>query len=337
MITVLQVHLGAVFAVISMTLFLGGVVAFFFLAMHQLNIIYAGWCILCISTCVMLHAFITRQSSKVFVRNEEDVRVVTERIKRLTSLVLAPIVAAPKALVLEVPEEGESHWKPMVQTLLDVVDIVVIDVSVLTPGIEWEVTQLLKLDRPNVVCIADEKSPSADRRQLNDLFAKEGLQNAPSIQLATYRTKGWWARRRSRKGFERAITNVLGSANVARPKARGRIRFTVRSLVRLTVVYLISATVASVGSELILHSINQAQESNVPSGSSVGRRSKATGHGPTPRKVGSPRLRKRESGSRRSRPSVVRVRGLPNPATLAPAEAPHCGLVWVSRRSRFWR
>ncbi len=176
-ISALQVHLGTLVVITSMVIFIsaaflpvlapgvGPVIASFFIAMNIWNVIYASWCILCVSACAMLHALTTRQSSKLIVRSEEDVRVVTNRVKRLTSLFAAPIVAAPKALILEVPEEANVHWKSLVQSLLDVVDTLVIDVSVVTAGIEWEITQLLRLNRPNVIWIADDNSlaPNQDR------------------------------------------------------------------------------------------------------------------------------------------------------------------------------
>jgi hypothetical protein len=53
------------------------------------------------------------------------------------------------------------------------------------------------------------------------------------------------------------MANVLGSSNATRPKARGKSRIGPRSALRLTIVYLMSAIVASVTIECILRTLKR--------------------------------------------------------------------------------
>lgn len=123
--------------------------AMFVLVFSASFLIVFGFCF------VLLHRWRIRSLARLRVANEGECHLLLARIATLRSRVNSPGFMAPQATVVSV---AAAAWQAAVSSCLQDIDSVVIDVSVPTVNIAWEIELVAATPRLQVAYIAEESA-----------------------------------------------------------------------------------------------------------------------------------------------------------------------------------
>ena len=123
--------------------------------------------------------------SRIRIRSDVEIRRVERQARRLTSSCRRPLLFAPQATVVEVTY---SLWQPTVLALLGHVEIVLLDISVPTESILWELRTIRanKSGRPVLLAQIDRLNGWMAESGEPDSMLFETLVAARVLPLMTY-------------------------------------------------------------------------------------------------------------------------------------------------------
>jgi len=162
-------------------------------------------CVLAFAT-MLVHRRRVRRRAHLAVQTDSDVRRCLLAVAALGSYRRSPPLMAPQATVARV---ADGYWQEVVRQLLTHTGAAIVDVSVLTPNLLWELERLRAHGFERCVLVGLEshvgmwsgiEPPSEDAARAQALLAGRTILH--------YRAGGWRQRRRFRRSLTNALDNV---------------------------------------------------------------------------------------------------------------------------------